>query len=88
MAGPIHAARMAKKRHRKPGNLHDLLAMLWRALIEAQGVLARASDEEAELKLKAVHAISQAGGQYAKLLEIGELEARLTALEQQIRGRP
>ena len=48
---------------------------------------ATALDEDAEgeghagLQLRAIHAISQASGQYAKLLEIGQLEARIAALE-------
>jgi hypothetical protein len=32
----------------------------------------------------AVHAVSQCAGQYAKLFEIGELEARPGALEQRL----
>ena len=31
--------------------------------------------------IEAIHAIAQASGQYAKLLEIGELESRVAALE-------
>jgi hypothetical protein len=53
--------------------------MLWRALLEAERVLLESDDDE--LSLKAVHAVSQASGQYLKLLEIGELEARVAALE-------
>ena len=59
-----HAARLAKRRKHKPGNLQDLLVVLWQALLEAQAVLEAARAEEPELKLKAVHAISQCGGQY------------------------
>lgn len=40
-----------------------------------------AGTAEREMQLRAIHAISQASGQYAKLLEIGELEARIAALE-------
>ena len=81
-----HAARLVKRHKHKPGNLRDLLQVLWQALLEAQAVLEAAGEAEAELKLKAVHAISQCGGQYAKLLEVGELEARLAAVEQAQRG--
>jgi hypothetical protein len=77
--------RQAKKRLRKPGNLIDLQRKLWRALCEAESVLDGA--EDAELKLKAVHAVSQGAGQYAKLLEVGELEARVQALEAQTARR-
>jgi hypothetical protein len=80
---PWHA-RHAKRKVRKPGNLQQLQAKLWRALCEAEAVLD--TSEDPELTLKAVHAISQCAGQYAKLLEIGELEARVQALEQQMKG--
>jgi hypothetical protein len=83
MANPSpHQARLAKRRAQKPGNLRQLQGKLWRALCDAERVLELA--EEPELMLKAIHALSQAAGQYAKLWEIGELEARLAALEQQV----
>jgi hypothetical protein len=72
-------ARHAKRRVRKPGNLLDLQRKLWRCLCEAELILEEADDPE--LVLKAVHAISQCSGQYAKLLEVGEIEARVQALE-------
>ena len=75
---PWHG-RYAKRQIRKPGDLEDLKKKLWRALCAAEAVLDEA--EEPELALKAVHAVSQTAGQYAKLFEIGEVEARLAALE-------
>jgi hypothetical protein len=72
-------ARPPRKRARKPGDLAGLRRMLWQALIEAERVLLESDNDE--LSLKAVHAVSQAAGQYARLLEIGELEARVAALE-------
>jgi hypothetical protein len=76
-----HAARLARKRRHKPGNLAELLRILWQALLEAEAVLAVASGNDADLTLKAVHAIVQASSGYAKLLEVGEFEGRLKALE-------
>ena len=70
---------MARKQIRKPGDIHAVMRLLWRALKTAEVILDEADADE--MKLRAVHAISQASGQYAKLLEIGELEARLQALE-------
>jgi hypothetical protein len=70
---------MAKKRRRKPGNLAQLVRILWQAVLEAQAVLEGADEDEADLKLRAVHALGQVSGQYAKLLEIGELEASVMA---------
>jgi len=81
-----HAARIAKKRARKPGDLSQVLRMLWQALLEAEEVLLES--DNAEWTLKAVHAISQSAGQYVKLLEVGELEARLAAVEQAMKERP
>jgi hypothetical protein len=74
-----YKARLAKKRPRRPGDLRQLTRVLWRAILEAEAILAHADD--AELTLRAVHAISQASGQYAKLIEVGEFEARLKVLE-------
>jgi hypothetical protein len=78
-------ARQEKKRIRKPRNLAALQLKVWRALCEAEGVLEGA--EDSELKLKAIHGISQCAGQYVRLWEAGELEARVLALEQRLAGR-
>jgi hypothetical protein len=79
------AAKLARRRAYKPGDVHQLLRMVWQALVEAEAVLLAAEDPD--LILRACHAISQCGGQYNKLLETSDLEARLAALEAQLRGR-
>lgn len=71
-------ARLAKKRKHKPGNLQDVLAIVWDALKTAQVLL---EDEDPAMQLKAAHGVFQGGMAYAKLYESGELEARLSALE-------
>lgn len=76
-----HQARLSKRRRGKPGDLAALLRVVWAALLEADTVLQGTQGDNPELCLKAVHAVSQCAGQYAKLLEIGELEARIAALE-------
>ena len=76
-----HKAREAKRRRGKPGNIDTLLRVLWNALLEAEAVLMATEGDNPELCLRAVHAMSQCAGQYAKLLEVGELEARIAALE-------
>jgi hypothetical protein len=86
MAHNPYAARLVKKRAQKPGTLPQVLCILWGALQEAEAVLHRAPEADPDLKLRAIHAVSQCAGQYAKLLEIGELEARLSAVEQAQRG--
>jgi hypothetical protein len=74
-----HKARLGKRLRHKPGNVTDLQRMLWYALRLAQGVLDNATEEDQILR--AVHAISQCAGQYARLVEVGEFEARLKAIE-------
>jgi hypothetical protein len=80
MANPNpYAARLAQRRAHKPGTLADLLKVLWTAIRDAEHLLYSADDPE--FRLRCVHALSQAAGQYAKLLEIGEFEARLVQIE-------
>ena len=86
MAGPTHKARLGKKLRSKPGNLAEVQVILWYALKRSQYCLDVATDPEDIVR--ASHAVSQIAGQYAKLLEIGELESRLAALEQQLKGQP
>ncbi|WP_019586897.1 hypothetical protein [Deinococcus apachensis] len=75
-------ARQAKRRKRrmKSGTLEDARALLWRALTRAGDLL---EEEDAALSLKAIHAISQGAAAYARIVEVGELEARIAALEGQ-----
>jgi hypothetical protein len=78
MSGP-YKQRTGKKRPRKVGDIRALQRMLWRALIEAEHILIHS--EDVETSLKAIHAISTAGGGYAKLLEATELDTRLHKVE-------
>ena len=81
-----HKARQAKKRHarlRKSGSIADMKRELWRAILCAKDVLLDPSTDPATT-LKAVHAITSASTAYAKLIEVGELEARLAELEMHI----
>ena len=75
-----YQARLGRKLRGKPGDLPQLQLILWHALKRAQGILEAATEDD-DAALRAIHAISQVAGQYAKLLEIGEFEARLAALE-------
>lgn len=67
-----------KKKRGKPGTLEDARALLWRALSRAGDLL---EEEDPALSLKAIHAISQGAAAYARIVEVGELEARIAALE-------
>jgi hypothetical protein len=53
---------------------------MWWAILRAEEVLDTV-EASPELRLRAVHALSQVAGSYARLLETSDLEARLTALE-------
>ncbi len=79
------SARMARKRRQHSGDLQAIRRKLWMAILHAEDTLEQA--EEPELRLKAVHALSQCCGQYIKLLETGEIEARLAVLEERVQGR-
>lgn len=73
-------ARQAKRRksRSKPGSIEDARALLWKALQRAGDIL---EDTDPVLSLKAIHAVSQGAAAYARIVEVGELEARLAALE-------
>ena len=80
-----HLARLAKKKRAAPGNLADLLARQWRAVEAADAVLVdAAAANDSALVLKGVHALTQAAGAYARLVEAGEIEARLAEVEQRL----
>lgn len=80
MPSLTYQARLGRKLRGRPGDLAELQKVLWYCLKRAQAVLDSAQDDE--LTLRAAHAVSQVAGQYAKLLEIGELEQRVQALEE------
>jgi len=78
---------MAKRRAHKPLNLHEVLKILTTAIREAERLLLEADDGDHDLTLRAIHALGQVAGQYCKLLETGELEARLAELEAKMAGQ-
>jgi hypothetical protein len=55
-------------------------ALLWAALDKARGVM-EASAQKDDMVLRAANCIGQLAMSYAKLLEIGEYEGRLAAVE-------
>ena len=87
-----HAAKLARRRTHRPGNLQQLRKMMWQGLVEAEAILLTAIDPE--VILRACHALSQCGAQYYKLLEgseyaerIRQLEERCAAMQAQITPR-
>ncbi len=78
-ADPTQARQARRqKRRSQPGTLEDARALLWKALERAAAIL---ENEDDTLSLKAIHAVSQGTAAYARIIEVGELEARLSALE-------
>ena len=77
-----YQARVAKKRRGKPGNLLAVTQVLWKGIVAAEVMLD--AGPEPDMTLRIVHALSQACGQYARLLEVGELEERLRRLEERV----
>lgn len=77
-----HAARAARKQ-KAVGTIDDLREQVWHAIEAAAAVL---HDPEADptLRLRGVHAVTQAAGAYTKVLEACEFEARLRDLELKI----
>jgi hypothetical protein len=84
MANPSpYQGRIGRKRRRKPGDLAALTRVLWQALLEAEAILL-AEDSEPEMRLRAANTLSQASLSYLRLIETGEYEARLRAIEEQL----
>jgi hypothetical protein len=74
-----YQARIARAGKRRTA-LSGVLGTVSKALQTAESLL---QDEDTAVRLRAVHAISQAAATYARLYEVGELESRLEALEQE-----
>ena len=73
---------MAYKRRRKPGDLSQLRAVLWRMIVEVEDLL-DARPPSNDLVLKSAHALAQLAGSYTRLCEVSDHEARIQALESQ-----
>ena len=71
-------ARLGKKRRAKKGTLEDVGRKVYAALERCEMLL---EDMDPTIQLKAAHGVFQGASAYAKVLEVGELEARLQALE-------
>ena len=85
---PENARSEKKKRRRirKIGTVTDARRKLWQAITSAEEVLLDDQSDTLTV-LKAVHAITSASTAYAKLVEIGEFEKRLEAVETLLKKR-
>lgn len=68
----------------RAGNLEQLKRRLWRAVLTSEALL---DSDDPQIKLKAVHATSQAAGVYRSIYETADLEARIAELERQAEMR-
>ena len=66
----------------RAGNLDALKRKLWRAILTSEKLL---DSKDSQVRLKAVHATSQAAGVYRSIYETETLEQRLTELEARVR---
>ena len=91
MPAPTHPntapARTAKRRKavertKETGTLQDVQKKMWSAIIRLEQIAQREGADDAGV-IKATHCLIQACGQYSKLLEVGEYEARIAALEKE-----
>ncbi len=64
----------------RAGNLDALKRKLWRALLTSENLL---GSSDPQVRLRAVHATSQAAGVYRSIYETADLEARIAELEKQ-----
>jgi hypothetical protein len=72
------AAEKAPALAAEAGTLADVKAVLWRAVLRVEGLTA---DADKGVQLKAVSVLVQAAQAYVRVLEVGEMEARLADLE-------
>ena len=78
-----HTSPQRKATRRRSGNAVQLRQRLWQAVEIASEVLNDTSLSP-ELRLRGVHAVTQASGSYCKILEAVEFEARLKAVENKV----
>jgi hypothetical protein len=83
-----YKARIAKralraKATRKAGSVTDVQEKLWDGVEAASRILADL-DLDPQVRLRAIHALTQASGAYVKVLEASEFEARLKAVEEHL----
>jgi hypothetical protein len=71
--------RLAKRAKRATGDIARLQTKLWQAILRAEVVMETGGDDY--LALKAAHCLAQVAACFLKAVEVGELEARLEALE-------
>jgi hypothetical protein len=84
MANPNpHKARQTRKERRyDPGDIAALRGRLWDAIEAVTDLLEDENADNDDIR-KSAHCLAQLSGPYLKAVEVGEIEARLRALEEQ-----
>jgi hypothetical protein len=78
---------IGRKRRRKPGDIGSLRRTLWASIVTLEGHL---GNTDPQIAIRAAHALGTLSGTYLKaleLLELGNLAARLDAVETAERAR-
>ncbi len=76
-----------RRRRRKPGDINSLRRTLWTGLTTVEGLL---GSDDPQIAIRAAHALGTLSGTYLKaleLLELGNLAARVDAVETAERAR-
>lgn len=84
---PYQARRAKRARRasaaRRTGDVRDVQKKLWEG-VEAASRILQDDGADPALKLRAIHALTQASGSYVKVLEATEFQARLNAIEERL----
>ena len=83
---PSPGASRPTRPHRPVGDLEALRRKLWQAVIEAEALLLKPR-ASVSTKVRAIHALVQAGAAYHRLLQTTELEERVRRLEAAVHAR-
>ena len=68
------------KRIRKSGDIKKLRLKMWRMVVKAEK-LALDDDTKTNELIRAIHAMVQASSAYLKIVEMDDIESRITQLE-------
>lgn len=71
------------KRIRKTGSIQDLKRRIWQGINECERIILEEDHTDSQ-KIQAVHALNSSAKAYLKIIEVSELESRITALESKI----
>jgi hypothetical protein len=80
---PNSASKTKRIRRRKPGNLGQLVTILWGVLSDTEEIFQ--TQKNPEIKLRAAHALTSLSGVYVKALETYSLANELQLIREELR---